>query len=445
MLSDLGIKKSNVMKRLQRRIVAALLPLLALVMCYRFHIIFELLSPPGSWCRDIAQDYLAAQAIDDGRDPYQPVSQLVRDYMGFEPLCAISDHPTPHTPQAITLISLFPRNSLLRLSRWWLAAQLGAMLTVSWLLWRFYLRSNRRSTFVLILLMLCASLPGFSDLAYGNFSSILLLLFAVIFLIEADHLPVPRRLSKSCVVGVFLGLTLALKTSGWVLLAYFFLTQRWRVVTWCLASLAVTVVAVESCRGQLDLFRKFLEAGWHVRTYYSHTFYNQSIWSIGTRIFEGLELTSVGLGVIAPPLVTLPQAALPANLVIGGSVVMSFMLLACRSSSRDYTFAILALLASIADPLSWEHNLLFSFLALIIMGKSIVRQAQALHLLLYLGLCLAWFAATPNWWSVSPGESRTGIAAPLTGMVNVPIVLWAVILLSRLGPSTLSSAEKVDT
>jgi hypothetical protein len=423
------------------KLVAVILPLLALLMCYRLYLVSELLSPPGSWCRDIAQDHMAARALDEGLYPYQPISQLLKRYVGFNPGCSISDHPTPHTLQAITLMGLLPGLSLLELSVWWLAAQVGAILTLSWLLWRFYLCSNSTNLLLLICFSLSASFPGFSDLAYGNYSSILTLLFGTVFLLEAGSLRAPCHLSKCCAVGVILGLTLALKISGWVFLAYFIVKGRWKVVAWCLATLIGTVTAVASYHSRWDLFAQFLEAGWQTRTYYSHAYYNQSLWSLGSRIFGGLAPTSVGLGINAPAYIMLPQAIPAANAFIGGSVVLLLMIVACRGSSFEHSFATLALLASVADPLSWEHNLLFSFLALLIIGKRVSLQKDPRHALLYMALCLAWFSASPQVWSVSHGEDRAGLAAPLTGIVNAPVVFLGVVLLLRLRSSIMNASE----
>ena len=441
MLLDSGTNSSDLVMRMKQQIVAVTIPLLALVMCYRLYVVFEIISSPGRLCRDLAQDYMAARALDEGLDPYQPISHLFKHYAGFDPGCAISAHPTPHTPQAITLIGLLPHTPPLQLYFWWLAFQVGAMLTLSWLMWHFYLGSKNTSTFLLIVLSLGASFPGFSDLAYGNFSSILLLLFGTVFLLEAECLRVPRHLSKCCVLGVLLGLTLALKISGLVFLAYFIVKRRWKVVGWCLTTVVATVVAVVAYQGRWDLFAQFLEAGWHTRTYYSHAFYNQSVWSLGSRIFGGLAPTSIGFGISAPAYIMLPKATLAANVLIGASVVLLIMIVALKRSSCEHSFATLALLASIADPLSWEHNLLFSFLALIIIGNSVSRQKDPLHSLLYLALCLAWFAAAPQVWSTSNGESRTGLAAPLTGMTNAPVVFLGVVLLLRLRSSAMTDSE----
>jgi hypothetical protein len=403
--------------------------------------VVTLINSSDRWCRDNVQDFLAAKALDEGRNPYQPISRLMNDYGEYAPHCTVSDNPTPHTPQAITLMSLFPRKTLLELSWWWLGVQLSSLVTVCWLLWRYYLDSKKHSTFFLMLGFLCASFAGFSDLAYGNFSSVLLLLFTLIFVVEADYLPVPRYLSKSCVIGAILGLSLALKTSGWVFLAYFLLTYRWKVVAWCLTTVALTVVGVVLYHDRSDLFATFIEAGWHVRAYYSRTFFNQSIWSLGTRMFEGLKVTSIGAGVRAPPLIALPFAARPADFFIGLSVVGIFMMRALRSPSRDHALAILALVASIADPLSWEHYLLFSFLALAVIGKGIARQSGGMPSLLYFGVCLMWCAASPNLWDTSHGQTRTGLTAWLTGMCNLPVVVAAVILLERLN----KDPEKIPT
>jgi hypothetical protein len=91
--------------------------------------------------------------------------------------------------------------------------------------------------------------------------------------------------------------------------------------------------------------------------------------------------------------------------------------------------------------LSWEHNLLFSFLALLIIGKRVSLQKDPRHALLYMALCLAWFSASPQVWSVSHGEDRAGLAAPLTGIVNAPVVFLGVVLLLRLRSSIMNASE----
>jgi hypothetical protein len=197
--------------------------------------------------------------------------------------------------------------------------------------------------------------------------------------------------------------------------------------------------------GGSDLFTGFFEAGSFAKQFYAHVHYNQSVWSLGTRLFVGLEPAIEGHGLRAPGLVSLPSVAPLADLVIGAGVVVFIMLFAMRYTSREIAFAALSLLASIGDPVAWEHNLLFSFLALVILGKLEGRKKGVADTWLYFILCFAWFVACPQLWSVSDGEVRSGILAPFTGILNLPIVALGMFLLWRTRFSATPEPSPVQT
>jgi hypothetical protein len=280
---------------------------------------------------------------------------------------------------------------------------------------------------------------------YGNFSSILLLLFTTVFLIESDSIRVPRGLSKCSVIGILLGLSLALKTTGWVFLLYFLFKRRWKIIACALLSVGMSTCIVGFRYGGSGLFAGFFEAGSFAKQFYAHVHYNQSMWSLGTRIFMGLEPAIEGHGLRAPGLVSLASVAPLADLVIGAGMVVFIMLFATRYASREIAFTALSLLASIVDPVVWEHNLLFSFLALVILGELVGRKKDVADTCSYFILCFAWFVACPQLWSVSDGEVRSGILAPFTGILNLPIVALGMILLWRTRASAMAESALVDT
>lgn len=431
--------------RLKAQMAQPLMIVLAVAACVRLYSIVESLYGAGTWCRDIDSDYVAARALEEGGDPYRPLSMLYQKYLGSVPACAIAAHPTPHTPQVLALMTVIPHRSLRELSMWWLAIQVSGIALISGMLSRLHLKSRRVVTPLLMSFALIASFPGFSDLMYGNFSSILLLLFTTVFLVESNSIRAPRGLSKCSVIGILLGLSLALKTTGWVFLLYFLLKRRWRIIAWALLLLGVSTCIVGFRYGGSELFSRFFEAGTFAKQFYAHVHYNQSVWSLGTRTFAGLEPVIVGKGLRAPGLVPFPALAPLANLIIGGGFVVFSMLFATRYASREIAFAALSLLASIGDPVAWEHNLLFSFLALVILGELVGRKKGVADTWLYFILCFAWFVACPQLWSVSDGEVRSGIIAPFTGILNLPIVALGTLLLWRMRLSAAPEPAFVQT
>ncbi len=300
-------------------------------------------------CRDFIQEYVFAKAVLAGDDPYLPMPKMVERY--FDPAPKVNwSHPAPHTP--VTAVLSIPLAWL----DYPLAAFLWLMLelTLFLLIWTAYFRWwgepiswRMRATLVLLSLSLG---PVIQELWFGNLSMILLA-----FLVAAWF---SLRGGRDVAGGVWLGLAIAVKLTGWPVVLFLLAKGRWRavvasgVVVIGLHAVAVGVMGLDPV---VDYYRR---VGPGIARGYRQHDCNYSLWTIGERLFGEFD-SVVNVFVALPPFHNESLArsltyALPAVAVILG------LILARRCRDFDISFGFLLCLSLPVNPVAWDHSLLIA-------------------------------------------------------------------------------------
>jgi hypothetical protein len=284
--------------------------------------------PENAPRKDVLQEYVGAEAILAGVNPYQPLPDLRKQFQ-MESRWSLP-HPTPHTPFLLLLSLPFAFLPYTRAAGIWTFIE-GLFLFASfYLLFRWFSASARPW---LLALMAWAALGwghAWEDLIWGQINAVLLLLLVGAWL--------ALRRGREGVGGVLLGIAFSLKLIFWPLVLFLALCRKWVGAVTALAFFAAVNLAAALALGWRVVANYYLVIGPSTSAYYRAYAQNLSLWSIGWRVFS--ETWSPALtGVKAPPLFFSPRLALGVSLLLTGAALvlgMAASVAAARKGKIDF-------------------------------------------------------------------------------------------------------------
>jgi len=353
--------------------------------------------------KDFALDYVSAKAVLDGRDPYTPIHDLVRDYL--HPPAKILKDVLPganwHTPFKLLLtlpLALLPYRAAgivwLLLSS---AAYVGAaLLLAAGLGWK------RSTGFVLGVGMLIIPVVQ-KDLSTGNLNGELLLL-----LVAAWYLARRRRDGWA---GAYIGLAAALKVFPGLMLLPFIAARRWKAVSAALSSsVAFTALGLVALGPSKAVGYVRAGAGSQGFRYWDASPANVGWWGMATRWLSPngwvphMDLEALGLA-----------------FALAGVVV--FFLLAARprwglSGDPFWSAAPLMLLIW---PIVWDHYLVLVLpwvVLVLLRAPSFDRRTLVFSCLVVLPLLIGLLPGGPSLAEIEPWRAATIFQLPTLALIG---------------------------
>jgi hypothetical protein len=320
---------------------------------------FLSLAPPGVYMKDFIQEYLLAQAVVNGVNPYLPLPELADRFIG--PLeNPIFPHPTPHPPPVILLSVPLALISYERAALVWLLFEIVCFSGSIYLILGWRRQAATAWPILLTTVVVMGWGPVVDGLVVGQLMSLLLLLLCAAWRLW--------RRDQWITGAILLGMAAALKLIVWPLTLLFLLYRQWRA----LAAFLITFIGANLLAGLL--------VGGHIVAYYYTTVgaeveaiyraheENFAIWGLGWRLFVGTGSPFIS-GIQAPPLLLRPELAIYSSTLIL-LLFLSFVLLACLKTSRfEARLAILISAAVVASPIAWSHYLILLIIPFAIIGR----------------------------------------------------------------------------
>jgi alpha-1,2-mannosyltransferase len=318
----------------------------AVLLCVHLFFVNSFSTPPLA--ADYAKFYASARSVWSGDDVYGPVP-----FDAFGPLPdgleapQKMQYPNLNLPAFVFLSAPIGLGGY-KTGYWILSLTSLACIFVSvWLTWREFREEASPLHVWVVLLLLVAYFPTWSNLQLGQVSLILLLLTVVIWL--------AGRREHDAVAGVALGLAIVLKTFTGLLILAFILTRRWRAVLYATMTFLVTNALALLALGP-GSYRRYLEVLAEV-TWYSAS-WNASFLGFLTRLFDGSDHL---------PLADYPRAARVASggltvVLVLGMVVLAWWMSRRRERSTGwpkehwdllFSYAVVGML--LTSPLGWSY------------------------------------------------------------------------------------------
>lgn len=322
-----------------------LVGVIALLGLTRLRLILILMGFPDYYKgRDVLELYLMAKSLISGLNPYTPLNELVQIFIGPGHFYT---HPSPYPPfVAIMSIPLlwFGINKFYIA---WFIFELGCLLSIScMLIYLWKQRINFLWVGILFLVLLALYTVQY-DLLFGQMSILLTAILLGVLLC--------LRNNRNVLAGVLVGVSVAIKLITWPLMIYFALKKDWRaLIASSLTALLLNMIAlmVIGIKPFMDYYLKvstIVLNGWRT------VIYNFSLWSIGSRLFEGTGSTMTANSFIAPPLIYFPQVATLVSSVIAVFFLIIGLVGALRAKDLNIAFAIMVCVILGIAPLSWDH------------------------------------------------------------------------------------------
>jgi hypothetical protein len=339
---------------------------LALVATVQAAATFGTLRAPEVYRKDLLQDYLAARAVLDGKDPYRPMSVLTAEYVGPVPGALAFPHPTPHPPPALLLTLPLGLTSYPRAAAAWLLLEYGLLAACCVALARGVWRSRGLAAPLALAALALWTCPVRDDLILGQFSVVILALFV------ASYLAVSA--GRQAVGGLWLGAAVALKFLGWPVVAYYAWKRRWRVV---LAAAAVLGASHAIAAGVMPgaVARYYAAVAPHAGADYSASDLNISAWTLGQRLFGGLYSQATVNNVTAPPFLNRPALAGPAGSALALAAFAACLVAASRRREESDGFLVMLCASTVLNPIAWDIYLTLLLLPLAVAGARLAARS----------------------------------------------------------------------
>jgi hypothetical protein len=276
----------------------ALVAAIAALTCLHLLFLNAFSRPPLA--ADYAKFYASARLVWSGGDVYEPVP-----FDAFGPLPEGLEAPRKMQYPNLNLPAFVLLSAPIGLvgykTGFWILSltSLACIFVSVWLMWREFRGEAPPLHAWVVLVLLLAYYPTWTNLQLGQVSMILLFLTVVIWLAS--------RREHDAVAGVALGVAFVLKTFTGLLILVFILTRRWRAVLYATGTFLIANVLALLALGP-GSYRRYAEILAEV-TWYSNS-WNASFLGFFTRLFDGSDHL---------PLADYPRAA---RLASGGLAVL---------------------------------------------------------------------------------------------------------------------------
>ncbi|WP_299979385.1 glycosyltransferase family 87 protein [Desulfobacula sp.] len=317
---------------------------------------------PYVYEKDFMQDYLLAQALLHGFDPYLPISQLAQQFIGELPNNVLP-HPSPHPPPVAVLCLPFCIFNYEHAAVAWFLFEIICIFFATYLiLCKLHNKSDLKLT-IFIFLLLMAWPPLFLELVFGQLMTLLLLLLVCAWLSLGS--------GKNITGGIFIGLLIAIKLMAWPFIIFFAVRKNWSAVI----AAGITVITSNVIAGLIMGFDKIVYYYFKVSAIVSPLYrayeFNFSMWTIGWRLFDGTG-SPILKGLEAPPIVAAPFLALFLSFAMPILLLAVGLKLALRTRSFDTSFGILVCVSTLVNPVAWTHYLILILIPIVIVGRDLL-------------------------------------------------------------------------
>jgi len=379
--------------------------------------------------RDFLQEYLMGRAALQGLDPYASQAELAARYLP-EAIGNVFPHACPHPPFVALLampLGLVPYGVAGQI---WLLLELLCVATYLFVL----LTKWERHPLLIALFGTFALLnwhPLLAELALGQLNALLAaLLLGCWIAYERGH----QRAS-----GLLLGLAVSVKLFPALLIGFFLIRKRYRVVAWASASIALTTVATLVALGPLTAQSYVAHGLPATRLWLDHDA-NRSLIGCAYRLLAGNRTLA--------PLLPAPAAVLPLAAALASAIVAICLTAVARSADEEAGFALVLAALLLVTPLAWVHYCTLLAWPLWVAVQRIRSAgwatAKTTALLLafaalstpqptwtLLGERLARLIARGDWGSVRPAAAGLPLLLPTLAVL---LLFWLLVSSMRNGP-----------
>jgi hypothetical protein len=302
--------------------------------------------------------YVSAQLLRHGANPYLTDLGPAARRLGFDPGVATRATDPPAFLLAVEPLTML---SLETSQRLWFAINLGALLLAIFLLLR-RRESGLTGTMVLSLAVLALIFPPVgNDLADGQSKTqILLLLVIMIGMLD-------RKRDRAA--GLVLAAASLLRVFPLLLLGYFLIRRRWRVVTYAIAGLAAGGILTLFAAGVSNSFAFLFHApAFLTRPEFLSNTSNVSITAVISRGFWF---------VYGPTLDWWPKLACRGGVVTADLAIFAFVVLAtpsARHDDRDWrALSLWTIAAVMLTPTAWFFDLSLMLIPFLLMASGVAK------------------------------------------------------------------------
>lgn len=376
--------------------------------------------------RDWSHDYLSGRAALAGLNPWAPQGILASEILGQE---IHRPYPNPHMPFAVLLAVPLAHLSYETGSIVWLAFEFLA-LTLALVLIADTLQVTRPGAFgVITALVLLVWPPIFTDLANGQYQC-----FGLLLLVMAWRSLRNETKAKDISGGLWLGLAIALKMAGLLIIPWALWRRRWTVALAAAASWAGAFMLSSAVIGPHWVWGYYTKVAPGLNAPFLTCERNFSLYSLGYRLLVG---TSTPGGHLYPSstLVNLPWLK-PG--LIGLMAVMTFavaVLVAVRRKGTgmdinpDRQIVVLIAASALCLPVAWDYYLILMLPAVFYILFSMNLSGAAIRGLCFLIIAFSLAGNTlidPFWRGLSNPVAVLITYWPLAGalVLVIGLAVW---------------------
>jgi len=318
---------------------------------------------PYVYMKDFIQEYLLARAVLAGVNPYLPMPELARQFIGILPN-AIFPHPTPHPPPVAIIALPLGLLEYQQAAMIWFVLEIVCVCVAVFLLLNWLGANVRLWTLLLCTLAVFVWHPFWTELVSGQ---LMALLFGILLLSWQA-----LRVNHSIRGGILLGIVVSLKLIGWPIVLFLGLRKNWRAVGAAIVTVVVMNGITALMMGYEAVLYYYTKVGSVVGSLYRAYVLNYSLWTVGWRLFDGTR-ASIIHGAEAPPVLASPVLAHSVAVLLPFLLVVVGVIVAYRARDFDIAFAIVVCVSILANPVAWIHYLILAVLPLCVIGRQLVR------------------------------------------------------------------------
>ncbi len=388
-------------------------------------LIAQSFSPPQLYAKDFIADYLPAQAVLNGVNPYLPLHELAARWMGDAQHKWLT-HPTPHPPILILLMSPLGFLRYERAVQVWFTLELLGLGAIILILLRWWGSPVTIKLMLGLFIIALSWTPIFQELWFGQLNiGLLLLLLGAWLALRKGH---------EVRGGALLGAVIALKLFAWPFVFFLLLRRQWRSATVACGTLVGANLIAMGVLGVACIKDYYFKVGPLVASIYRADEFNYSSWTMGYRLFRGS-----GVQYHMPPLWNSALLATICDWALPLAILGCGLVLALRVAHFDTAFGLVLGVSILGSPTAWMYNLVLATIPIVI----ILRRLQTLHyprkmcyltalalltpvlgIILFRSLALLYETATPTAIPALPWAVGLFTLAPAVGLAGLLWILW---------------------
>lgn len=310
--------------------------------------------PRSFFNRDWSQDYISGKAVLADRNPWEMLDTLSEDILHLE---AHRAYRNPHPPLAVLIAIPFCFSSYATGGILWLIIEVAALIASLTLIGRILGHPNPSLFGAATVLCLTVWPPLFTDLANGQYQCFVLLLLLLVW----------RSLRKQSdfAAGLWLGVAIALKLAGLLILPWAIYRRKWKLVIAAGLSWIACHLAAAAVIGWKWCLFYYTDVAATLNKPFLTGDRNFSIYAVGQRAFRDTSNFN-GQAYTGSALINAPHLAGITSVLLMLAFITLILWRAGKLKSLDAQMAILIMASAICLPVTWDYYLLLALPALLI-------------------------------------------------------------------------------